>query len=412
MAANEHPSPFGPVQAELAKMRRSNLGAAISDVDQIIALLEQTKDMVETGTDPGYALVRDSADTSPENADAHSVSMSLTQLQNPIKKHCDNLTTSLKDVTKAQRGFTKALDKALPLRELPMEIDTMDQHTDHVNRAILMHLLREGQFAVADQFLQETSSLATGEAQREAVIPDDLASSFARMYKILSELKQSNLDPAILWANQHSAELERKGSSLEFDLTKLQFVWLSQTRGMDTAMGYARLHFHRFQTTHIAEISKLCCATAFAPNLPASPYRDIFDTKAAFDDVSLSFTRDFCSLLGFSAESPLYVAVTAGSIALPRLIKYMAYMRDKKTEWTTDQELGFETPLPRTMVYHPIFVCPVSKEQTTDRNPPMRLHCGHVISKDSLHNMAKGTRYKCPYCPEEGQVSDAVKITF
>merc|ERR1712000_46592 len=96
----------------------------------------------------------------------------------------------------------------------------------------------------------------------------------------------------------------------------------------------------------------------------------------------------------------------------PRLIKYMAYMRDKKTEWTTDQELGFETPLPRTMVYHPIFVCPVSKEQTTDRNPPMRLHCGHVISKDSLHNMAKGTRYKCPYCPEEGQVSDAVKITF
>lgn len=52
MAANEHPSPFGPVQAELAKMRRSNLGAAISDVDQIIALLEQTRDMVETGTGP------------------------------------------------------------------------------------------------------------------------------------------------------------------------------------------------------------------------------------------------------------------------------------------------------------------------------------------------------------------------
>lgn len=51
MAANEHPSPFGPVQAELAKMRKANLGAAISDVDQIIALLETTKEQVEQGTD-------------------------------------------------------------------------------------------------------------------------------------------------------------------------------------------------------------------------------------------------------------------------------------------------------------------------------------------------------------------------
>lgn len=51
MAANEHPSPFGPVQAELAKMRNANLGAAIQDVDRIITLLETTKQQVEHGTD-------------------------------------------------------------------------------------------------------------------------------------------------------------------------------------------------------------------------------------------------------------------------------------------------------------------------------------------------------------------------
>lgn len=337
--------------------------------------------------------------------------MSLTRLQNPIKSHCDGLTTSLKDVTKAQRGFTKALDRALPQRDLPMEIDTMEQHTEHVNRAILMHLLREGQFTVADQFLQETNP-PTPESHKEVAWREGLAARFSRMYKILLELKNSNLEPAIQWANEHSLELEHKGSSLEFDLTKLQYVWLFRTKGMNAATAYARSHFFRFQTSHLAEISRLCCATAYASNLPASPYRDIFNTNVAFDEVSLSFTRDFCSLLGFSAESPLYVAVTAGSIALPRLIKYMTYMRDKKTEWTTDQELGFETPLPTAMVYHPIFVCPVSKEQTTDGNPPMRLNCGHVISKDSLYNMAKGSRYKCPYCPEEGQINDAVKISF
>src|SRR6266566_8575910 len=102
----------------------------------------------------------------------------------------------------------------------------------------------------------------------------------------------------------------------------------------------------------------------------------MFETKAAFDDAAASFTREFCSLLGLSAESPLYVAATAGTIALPRLIKFIGATRSKRTEWTTANELAFETPLPRSMIYHSIFVCPVSKEQTTDANPPMKLPCG------------------------------------
>jgi hypothetical protein len=27
-----------------------------------------------------------------------------------------------------------------------------------------------------------------------------------------------------------------------------------------------------------------------------------------------------------------------------------------------------------------------------------------------LQNIAKGSRYKCPYCPTEGHLKDAVKI--
>jgi len=148
----------------------------------------------------------------------------------------------------------------------------------------------------------------------------------------------------------------------------------------------------------------------YASNLAGSPYKHIFETDSAFEDVAMSFTREFCSLLGLSAESPLYVAVTAGSIALPRLIKYTTYMKEKKTEWTTENELAFETPLPESMIYHPIFVCPVSKEQTTQENPPMMLGCGHVICMESLHNIVKAARYKCPYCPTEGHLKDATKI--
>lgn len=37
--------------------------------------------------------------------------MVMTTLQNPVKASFERITTDLKDVTKAQKGFGKALDK-------------------------------------------------------------------------------------------------------------------------------------------------------------------------------------------------------------------------------------------------------------------------------------------------------------
>jgi hypothetical protein len=331
-----------------------------------------------------------------------------------------------------------------------METDAMADQSTLINRAIAMHLFREGQFSVAQTFIRESQDVNTANARYESHTDEDgdddmsrdqqedsfdadvdfqrlhsgdLQDKFSEMYAILSALRQHKLVPAIQWARQNSQKLDAKGSNLEFELSRLQFVWLfkgpsvnglpdDESNGQNGALQYARNHFARFQTRHLKEIQQLCAAMVYASNLGQSPYKQIFQIDTAFEDVSLCFTREFCSLLGLSAESPLYVAVTAGSIALPRLIKYTTYMKEKKTEWTTENELAFETPLPASMIYHPIFVCPVSKEQTTEQNPPMMLTCGHVICKESLQNLAKGSRYKCPYCPTEGHVRDALQITF
>ncbi|KID96862.1 Ran binding protein-like, CRA domain protein, partial [Metarhizium majus ARSEF 297] len=427
-------SPFGPLLAELARMRKSNLNAAINDVDSIIDLLTAAREQV-AGDD-----------------DSHKIGMAMTTLQNPVKARFEAITEDLKDVTKAQRSFGKALDRALPHRELPMETDAMADHPELINRAIAMHLLREGQFSVASTFLQEEQNLREqnhtsvlshskrsridedgdddmkrdddGDEDMQGLHSEDLQDKFSEMYRILAQLKERNLVPAIEWARINNPKLETRGSNLEFELSKLQFVWLFKgpsvnglpddvNNGRMGALAYARQHFGRFQSRHIKDIQQLSCAMVYAPNLEESPYRQIFEIDSAFEDVATSFTREFCSLLGLSAESPLYMAVTAGSIALPRLIKYTTYMKEKKTEWTTENELAFETPLPPSMIYHPIFVCPVSKEQTTEQNPPMMLPCGHVICKESLQNIAaKGSRYKCPYCPTEGHLRDAIKITL
>lgn len=298
-----------------------------------------------------------------------------------------------------------------------------------------MHLLREGQFGVASTFLTEAHNNppqpaptagtpnpnSTDETDLTSLKSQELQLKFANMYEILNELRLRNLLPAIQWARENSEELQKRGSNLEFELSKLQYVWLFQgpainglpadsRNGLLGALAYGRENFGRFQGRFLRDIQQLSAAMAFQSNLHDSPYRQTFETQSAWDEVAASFTREFCSLLGLSAESPLYIAVTAGAIALPTLLKLASIMKEKRTEWTTQNELPVEIPLPKSMTYHAIFVCPVSKEQTTEGNPPMMMPCGHVVAKESLQRLSKGQRFKCPYCPSESWPKDAREI--
>ena len=230
-----------------------------------------------------------------------------------------------------------------------------------------MHLLREGQFSVASTFLTDATknpprpepSSGTPDSYRsfeanlgiDSLKSEALRKQFANMYHILHELKnQQNLLPAIAWARENSDALETRGSNLEFELSKLQFVWLftgasnpgdekSLYIGQQQALRYARQEFSHFQARYLREITQLSGAMAFCPNLAQSPYRRIFHNEDAWEDLANSFTREFCSLLGLSADSPLYIAATAGAIALPTLLKLQTIMKEKRTEWTTQHEL-------------------------------------------------------------------------
>lgn len=200
-----------------------------------------------------------------------------------------------------------------------------------------MHLIREGQFTVANTFLAEAGDIE---------IPRELQDEFTEMYNILAEMRVNrNLDPAIMWTRQKASQLEQRGSNLEFDLCKLQFVYLFLgPGGPPTAMQYARREFARFQDKHLKEIEKLMCAFLYFPKLAPSPYgKPFLDPEKSWEDVAHSFTKEFCSLLGLSAESPLYIAATAGAIALPTLLKMTSIMKEKRTEWTTQHELPVGT---------------------------------------------------------------------
>ena len=319
--------------------------------------------------------------------DPNSASISLARLQNPVKQSFEAVNIDLKEVYKGLGNYTKALDKVdntfyllfphstnvelfQKLKDKPLpttDYDALSSHPALINRAIAMHLLREGQFSVASTFLTDaTNNPPHPNPQSGAPNPytnlehnlgidslnsEALRKQFANMYHILHELKnERNLLPAIGWARENGEQLEERGSNLEFELGKLQFVWLftgglnpndsgSLLQGQQQALQYARREFAHFQGRYLREIQQLSGAMAFCPNLAESPYRRIFHNEDAWEDLATSFTREFCSLLGLSADSPLYIAATAGAIALPTLLKLQTIMKEKRTEWTTQHEL-------------------------------------------------------------------------
>ena len=318
-------------------------------------------------------------------SDPNATSISLAKLQNPVKQSFEALKMDLKEVHAELGNYSKALEKAgLDIQLLVAELTDVSQRfkdkslplSDHnapplhpslINRAIGMHFLREGQFSVASMFLTEASSKLPEEApvllsrvhgsilQPDTAVDvlrsEGLRKQFAEMYHILDEMRSKrNLLPATKWAKVNSSSLQVRGSNLEFELVRLQFIWLFTGGSTESdasrmlecqqaALQYAREEFGGFQGRYLREIQQLIGAVVFYSNLRNSPYKRIFHHSGAWEDLALSFTREFCAFLGLSADSPLYVASTAGAIALPTLQKLQKIKELKRTEWTTQQEL-------------------------------------------------------------------------
>lgn len=406
------------VQREHEKLRASSRKAATLNAAQ--SIIDQLRHARESIAD-----------------DPASAQITLAKLQAPVKSAFDEMTTSLKTTRGGQNNYQKAFDKLFKDKPLPSsEIDALSQQSTLINRAVYLHLLREGMFDVASTMQEEASKRAEIQRSIEQVnapsrntghplgldqsLPADMLEKFQTLHEILKELRHHhNLNPAMQWTDKNSTELQARGSNLRFELCRLQYVSILLEDSQDgvlslnsmlQAMDYAQKAFQPFQVNYSHEIQELTGAIAFFSNLDQSPYHARLNTTLAWDEVAVSFTREFCALLELSADSPLYIAATAGAIALPPLLKLQAIQKQKNAAWTSANELPVETPLPPSYQFHSIFVCPVSKEQSTDSNPPMMLPCGHVICQDSLTRLAKGSKFKCPYCPTESSPTNAVRI--
>ncbi|KAK3008607.1 hypothetical protein RJ639_014349 [Escallonia herrerae] len=308
-----------------------------------------------------------------------------------------------KELNIALSKYPKLLEKSFSpdISKAHRNID-FDVHT--VNHIIAGHFYREGLFDLGDCFVDEAG-------EPEAA---DKKSPFLEMYHILEAMRSLDLEPALTWAGVNHEKLEQNGSDIELKLHRLQFMEILQKSGRDEALKYARTFLAPFASKHMAEIQKLMACLLWAGRLDSSPYFELL-SPTHWDKLSEVLARQFCNLIGQSYESPLSVTIAAGVQGLPTLLKLMSVMTGKKQEWQSMKQLPVPVDLDREFQFHSIFVCPVSRDQASDENPPMLLSCGHVLCKQSITKLSKNnsTRpFKCPYCPFEVQVAQCRQLYF
>ncbi|EMR11185.1 hypothetical protein PNEG_00778 [Pneumocystis murina B123] len=333
----------------------------------------------------------------------------LKLIKEQLRKGVTQLINGQKEIYTSLNRYGKILDKQFKTDLSSIGIhEKIPGNVEELHRLIALHWIRRAEFSLVQTFTKETC----------LDIPENLLHAFGHLYQILHALKNQEFDAAIKWAYSKREQLEQRSSNLEFDLHKLQFISIltrSDPNRIQVAIEYAKTHFPLFAYKHLQEIKKLMCLFCYASNISLSPYNQIYTHEHLWTSIQTSFNREYCSLVGLLPDSPLQTVSIVGSLAIPTLLKMSSIMKEKKTEWTSENELPVEVPLPSKYRFHSVFTCPVSKEQTTESNPPLMIPCGHVISKKSIERLSKdnpSNKFKCPYCPKETTPQEVILLYF
>ncbi|XP_023751885.1 protein RMD5 homolog [Lactuca sativa] len=316
----------------------------------------------------------------------------------------NHLEATQKELNIAMSKYTKLLEKQF-YPDISKSYRNVDFDTHIINQIIASHLYRESMFEIGDCFINEAH-------EEETIV--DKKTQFLEMYEILESMKSHDLTPALKWATTNHDKLQKTGSDIELQLHRLQFLEILQNGSRDEALKYGRTHFAPFATQHFHEIQKLMACLLWVGKIDSSPYSDLV-SPTHWAKLADELAQQFCNLLGESYESPLKVTVAAGVQGLPTLLKLMNVMTGKKQEWQSMKQLPVPVDLGTEFQFHSIFVCPVSREQAGEDNPPMMMSCGHVLCRQSITKLSKNnsTRpFKCPYCPAEVEVAQCKQLYF
>ncbi|KAL3279329.1 hypothetical protein HHI36_016836 [Cryptolaemus montrouzieri] len=354
--------------------------------------------------------LQEELNNAPEDHVLTNLQQSLIQdAMDKIKETLSRLATEHRELHGALSKFGKLIDRmfiADYAATSRANIFNSPEKITLINKVICQHFHRQGMHDVAETLAKET----------DIEYEFNEKESFKELNHILDCLRNKDLEPALAWATAHSLALEDVNSALEFKLHRLKYIELLSrgTNYQTEAISYARTHFRKFVQKHERDIQVLMGMLLYIPNgIGSSPYSCLVNDELWVDTYEL-FTRDACQLLGITVNSPLATCLNAGCAAIPALLNIKQVMMQRQVSgiWNGKDELPIEIDLGQESRYHSMFACPILRQQSTKNNPPMRLICGHVISRDALNKLCNGNKMKCPYCPIEQSPADARLVIF
>ncbi|KAJ8908904.1 hypothetical protein NDN08_005606 [Rhodosorus marinus] len=313
-----------------------------------------------------------------------------------------------KEMYKTLTSLSKAVDRTTVPGVENLCSPNVRLEKDRICEAIANHLFRCGAQNLGEAFVRE-AGLSMG-ATPPVVFED--------MNEIIDALAVRNVQPAIAWVKSARGQPQtRRRSSLEFGLHRLVYLSRLADGNWEGALEYGRANFGDFVTTHMDKIQQLMGCLMYFNRLESSPYAELF-SPLEWTEVAMLFARDYLNSHDQPFESPLKNVVDCAVKALPSLLKARKILK-RKSPWTKNELLPVEVDLGSDSQYHSIFTCPVLRVESTEKNPPMILPCGHVLSRESLSKLPPAPHpghgsesVQCPYCSSATRPAECREIHF
>jgi hypothetical protein len=162
--------------------------------------------------------------------------ISLAKVKDDVAKTIDSHKELMSAISKTQ----KSIDKKFKI-DLNSIWNPGCLSEEILPLAIVNHFIREGHFELAATLQEEAGLMSNDEAKQQ----------FTEMFNIQDKLRVGDLNDALFWVQKHSADLEKLGSGLEFQLIRFRYIQLLSTGNVLNCLDYAKKHFGRFSKRFI-----------------------------------------------------------------------------------------------------------------------------------------------------------------
>lgn len=360
--------------------QKSTFDSACASIDEALGQIEQMEASLDSGEEVSTA---------------------------DLAKQLDSMANMMGKEFKGYFNTVTKLGKTIDEVFCPLDVlDSTVLDPTLLNSAIVHSLFREGNFEMGQMFLKE-GHLPPLSVEQFAI--------YENLHIFSSALDNDNPQPCLEWVQRAQQEVQRKEAlvDLEFRLHSLRFLFLLYSDRADKdrmAFAYAREHFPPFFSSHCADVERLMGSCLYSQH--DTPYPDLADYCTLRASVRSTFHAQYWKFHKQPQQNPLLTSALAGVHVLPQFVKMKqvtAAHAGLVSETTQSVDLGDQ------FQYHSVFVCPVTKNESSASNPPVLLKCGHVISKAAMEGIARVSRsgrFKCPTCPREQTPAEALILHF